>query len=554
MLKINFLFMAIFAAVLVGCSGNGQTTAALDETEASASIDITYCRAHWCLTPDSMFIKGSVATHFKSVTGKVSTIDFDLMGHLQVDSVVSHGRCLSFEHSDNKLIVNLPAAVKPSATDSVAVYYHGELKATGLGSIGVNSSTHSIWTISEPYSARDWWPARQNLLDKIDSMDIVVNCPAKYKVATNGLVVSDLTYEDRRITHYHERHPLNYYTIGVAVGDYAVIEGRSVQPTGDTVPLVYYHWLTNKMKAKHKITLADSMLMLYSDYFSPYPFADEKYGQVVIGGEYNLEHQTMSFLAEPDNVVVLAHELTHQWFGNYVTCKGWSNIWINEGFATFGELLALEHIIPHAVWDWHDYTINNALQAKGAIYVTDTTSHDTIFDEPTTYRKGAMVVVMLRSEIGEQAFQQGCRMLLERYGNGFATVEDARQCFEQAADTSLAEFFKCWIYGTGYPQFTVDYDNSQSDKTVIDIQQAIVEANPEAPKFFPMHITVRLVGKNARKDVRLHLTSPQQQFVVESDFKVNNVIFDPNKDILGTWCYKEGSKHGGNSVHNSNSK
>lgn len=536
MLKAKFLFVAMLAVVLVGCSGNGQTTAALDGTEGSATIDITYCRAHWWMRPDTMFIKGAVATYFKSADCKISTIDFDLVEHLQVDSVVSHNRQLSFSRSGDSLTVTLPDVLVQGVTDSVVVYYHGELKSTGLGSISTNRKEHTIWTLSAPYGARDWWPCRQNLLDKIDSMDISVTCPKECKVATNGVIVSDVTDGNEHTTHYSVRHPLNYYTIGVAVGHYQTKEGQSVLATGDTVPLVnYYYWSSNPLNEKNMMYDLGKMINIFSDYFTPYPFADEKYGQAAIGGDISMEHQTMSFLSEPDNIVLMAHELAHQWFGNHVTCKGWSNIWINEGFATFCELLVLERLMPYVVGNWRDFTISNALQAKGTVYVTDTTSHDTIFDEATTYRRGAMVVVMLRSEIGEPAFQQGCRMIMERFGNGFATIEDARQCFEQAADTSLADFFNLWIYGGGYPQFTVDFDNSQTGKTTIDIQQSAVKTKDNDPDFFPMHLTVRLWGKNAKKDVRLHLTSPQQQFVVETDFKVNNVFFDPNKDILGTW-------------------
>ena len=542
MLKIKFLFIAMLAAVLVGCSGNGQSTAALDELEASAAIDITYCRTHWWMRPDTMFIKGAVATYFKSADSKIRTIDFDLVRHLQVDSVVSHNRQLVFSHSGDSLTVTLPDVLAQGVTDSVVVFYHGELKSTGLGSIGTNREEHTIWTLSAPYGARDWWPCRQNLLDKIDSMDINVTCPIEHKVAANGVIISDVADGNEHTTHYSVRHPLNYYTIGVAVGNYLTKEGQSVLSTGDTVPLVHYYWPSNSLSVRELMTNLNIVMNIFSDYFTPYPFADEKYGQAAIGGDISMEHQTMSFLTDADNIVLMAHELAHQWFGNHVTCKGWSSIWINEGFATFSELLILERLMPYVVEGWHDYTISNALQAKGTVYVTDTTSHDTIFDEATTYRRGAMVVVMLRNEIGEPAFQQGCRMILERFGNGFATIEDARQCFEQAADTSLVDFFNLWIYGGGYPQFTVDFDNSQIGKTIIDIQQSAVKTKDSDSDFFPMHLTVRLVGKNARKDVRLHLTSPQQQFVVESDFKVNNVIFDPNKNILGTWQRKKDNK------------
>ena len=513
--------------------------AALSCLQSSAQIDITYCRAHWWLTPDSLFIKGSVATHFKPTVETIHSIDFDLMGHLRVDSVVSHNRHLAFRHSANKLTITLPAAVAQGTTDSVVVHYHGKLKPTGFGSIGTNRWAHNIWTLSEPFGARDWWPCRQNLYDKIDSMDIFVTCPAKYKVAANGVIVSDLPAGNRHTTHYHVRHPLNYYTIAVAVGNYKVSEGHSVLSTGDTIPTIYYyyHWELEEEEAANTLAYMDSLLNIFSDYFIPYPFADEKYGQARISGGTNIEHQTMTFIDAPDYIEYVAHELGHQWFGNHVTCKGWQNVWINEGFATFTELLFFERMWPKFVEKWHDAAIKRALSAKGTVYITDTSNYQSIFDESTSYRKGAMVLVMLRDEIGEPAFQQGCRMILERFGNGFATIDDARQCFEQAADTSLVDFFNRWIYGGGYPIFQVNYNTDKPDRVTIDIQQSVAKLKSTDPDFYPLHITVRLVGKR-QKDVRLLLTSPQQQFVVPTDFKVDHVIIDPNKVILGTWSWK----------------
>lgn len=513
---------------------------ALTGLQAYAHIDVTYCRAHWWLTPDSLFIRGSVATHFKPTSDAVSSIDFDLIGHLRVDSVVSHNRHLTFKHSANKLVVTLPAAVAQGSTDSVVVHYHGKLKSTGLGSIGTHHQTHTIWTISQPYGARDWWPCKQNLYDKIDSMDIFVTCPIEYKVATNGVIVSDIPTDRKHTTHYRVRHPLNYYTIGVAVGDYIIKQEEAALSSGDTVPICYYYWPIKN--PGDMMSFMTDLLNVYSDYFMPYPFADEKYGQATISGGTNIEHQTMAFLAQPENAIMVAHELTHQWFGNYVTCSGWHNIWVNEGFATFGELLAIEKLFPEESEGWLDYTITNALQAKDALVITDTTNPNRIFDVPTTYSKGAMVVVMLRDEIGEPAFRQGCQMILERFGNGFTTIDGVRQCFEQAADTSLVDFFNRWIYCGGHPQFKVSYNNKLSGNTIIDIQQSAAKLKSTDPDFYPMHITVRLVGKNAQKDVRLHLTSPQQQFVVPTDFNVDKVIFDPNKVILGTWHLKKKGK------------
>ena len=144
----------------------------------------------------------------------------------------------------------------------------------------------------------------------------------------------------------------------------------------------------------------------FSDYWIPYPFADEKYGQVFVGGKLSIEHQTMSFLSF-DDIGTIAHELAHQWFGNYVTCCTWQNIWFNEAFASFGELLILEKYYSDFTIQWKEYTRKSAITSKRRIFLSDTLNPDAVLDIPTTYNKSAMMLVMLRNEIGPQAFQKG---------------------------------------------------------------------------------------------------------------------------------------------------
>lgn len=502
--------------------------------QAQAQIDVTYCQCHWWFSPDAVYISGSVTTHFKPTAAAVGTIDFDLSKHLRVDSVTQRGKRLAFTHKSNKLLVTLPATVAVGATDSVTVHYCGKPVPTCFGSVGFDKKTQTAWTLSQPHGGRDWWPCRQNLLDKIDSMDIDVTCPTKYKVASNGVLTGYTESGDQHTAHYRLRHPANFYTVGIAVGVYNTTESKTTLATGDTVELINYDWTTPQFD-ENALQHLGNFINYFSDYWIPYPFADEKYGQVTVDAHASIEHQTISFLRNTD-IGVMAHELAHQWFGNYVTCKGWSNLWFNEAFATFGELMIIEKFYSDLAIEWRKYTINSALAAKKAIYAAnDTANANSLFDVDTRYNKSAMTLVMLRNEIGNEAFQKGCRLILERYANGFASIEDARQCFEQAADTSLSEFFSRWIYGIGHPIYTIKRGKTVNGKTTITIKQTT--SHPSV-KFYPLHVTVRLSGEGQQKDVRLYHTQPQQQFVIETDFKVDSVLFDPECEIVCKCFYR----------------
>ena len=509
------------------------TLASIGNLMAGPGIDLTFCRAQWSFSPDKVYISGKVLFNFKSTAEPISSIDFDLSNHLRVDKVMYHNTAVPFKHKANQLVITLPGSITAGVVDSIEIEYSGKPVASSFGSIGFDKTDRIAWTLSEPYGARDWWPCRQNLLDKIDSMDIYVTCPAAYKVAANGLLQGYTEAGDQHTAHYQVRHPINYYTVGLAVGQYDFTEGAAVMANGDRIGIVDYYYQSMNYNMKNSRHIAN-FLNFFSDYWCTYPFADEKYGQAFIKGTVSFESQTMSVMSQSD-IGTMAHELAHQWFGNYVTCKGWQNVWINEAFATFAELLMIEKFYSDLTIGWKDYTINSALTAKRAIFAADTTNPSILFDVPTTYSKSAITLLMLRSEIGADAFQKGTRAILEKFGNGFATIDDARQCFEAAADTSLADFFNRWIHGIGYPIYKIISDQKGADNVTITIKQTT--SHPSV-KFYPLHVTVRLIGGDNEKDVRLYNTEPVQQFVVPVGFKIENVIFDPEREILCKWSYK----------------
>ena len=499
--------------------------------KALPSTDLTYCRAQWSFSPDAPHISGSVMFQFKSAREPANAIDFDLSDHLHVEKIIYHNTTLPFKHKKNKLVITLPERLEAGIPDSIEIVYHGKTVASGFGSIGFDKNSRQAWTLTQPYGGRDWWPCWQNIYDKIDSMDIYVTCPVKYKVATNGKLEGYIENGPLHTAHYKVRHPVNYYTVGIAVGDYKTAESKAVLPNNDTIGIIDYYPKTMNYPDSSLYNMADFINYL-SSYWIPYPFADEKYGQVYFNANLSIEHQTMSFLAYYD-ILVMAHEMVHQWFGNYVTCSGWRNVWINEGFAMIGELTILEKFCARSVLEWKEYAKLSALTSKKSVFVTDTTKPNDLFDIATTYNKGGMVSLMLRNEIGKEAFQKGCRLILEQYANGFATVDDARKCFETAADTSLTEFFNNWIYGVGHPIYTIKHSKTENGKTTLTIKQTTSDSSV---KFYPLHVTVRLLGKDGhKKDVRLHHTQNEQKFIVETDFAVEDVIFDPESDILCKW-------------------
>ncbi|MDP2888975.1 MAG: M1 family aminopeptidase, partial [Bacteroidota bacterium] len=280
--------------------------------------------------------------------------------------------------------------------------------------------------------------------------------------------------------------------------------------------------------AKSKANETHDIMTFFNSRLIPYPFADEKYGHAQFGWGGGMEHQTMSFMTDL-NFELVAHEMAHQWFGNYITLASWHDIWLNEGFATYLTGLAFENLLDEAAWPrWKENQRNRIFSSTGgSVYVVDTTSVFRIFNGRLSYSKGAYLLHMLRWEMGDEPFFRSLKNYLEdpSVANGFATHDQFVKHLEAVADTSFTEFFNDWYYGEGYPTYSITEFPGDLGTTKIRVSQ--VASHPSV-SFFEMHLPVR-VWKDAHfKDLRLFNTEQNQEFVI-SEEKVDSIHFDPEK-------------------------
>ncbi|NJR31235.1 M1 family metallopeptidase [bacterium] len=174
------------------------------------------------------------------------------------------------------------------------------------------------------------------------------------------------------------------------------------------------------------------MLDLFSQKFGLYPFIKEKYGHAQFGWGGGMEHQTCSSMGSFGETL-MAHELAHQWFGDKITCKSWEHIWLNEGFASYGECLYTEAVSGKSGYDSYiNSFMTSAKTASRTIYVQNINNINEIFNSARTYRKGAVVIHMLRGIVGDDKFFK----ILQNYmtsknAYGSATIEDFQTVAEQ---------------------------------------------------------------------------------------------------------------------------
>ncbi len=499
-----------------------------NSTQYDDNYNIIYHRIHWFVDPSQHYIKGSVFSIY-TMTNNSENILFNLSSGLNVDSIIQRKKKIEFTHKND--VVSIKNIAAKSKTDSLTIYYSGNPPKTGFGSFetSVHNGNPILWTLSEPYGAHDWWPCKQSLTDKIDSIDIAVTVPVGNKAASNGMLVKTDTTPQGVTFYWKHRHPIAAYLVAIAVSNYSEFTIYAHVSNHDSVPILNYVYPESYERIYNNVLYTSQVMELFSRLFIPYPYKNEKYGHAQFGWSGGMEHQTMSFMGGFSKELI-AHELAHQWFGNHITCGSWSDLWINEGFATWSECVVIEHLHPEFYQSILYSRIHDAVSEtrSGSLYANDTANVDKLFSSELTYNKGAMVLHQLRHQIGDSAFFAAIKNMLNSKMH-FVKTHQIQKFFEQAADTSLQNYFSDWVYGQGFPEYTIELLKNEVSNVVIEIKQT---TSHESNLFFPMKVPLLLEGNNDTVLMYFHNLTKQQTFSINIPFTVNTIKFDPYYTII----------------------
>src|SRR5690554_5035294 len=517
--------------------GEEEENAQLQEAGGFAAYDLIYQRMEWQLDPGIRYIKGKITSYVKSLVLDLEYVEFDLDSTMTIDSIKHQENYLTFVREGDKFFIQLPGRLAVGEIDSVVVYYQGEPASSGFGSF--TQSTHGIentpviWTLSEPYGALEWWPCKQSLTDKIDSIDVIVTTPEPYRTASNGVLVSETVADTLRTMHWKHRHPITTYLVAIAVTNYVDYSDFAELDDGRKIEILNYVYPDYLEAAKTFTPVTVDVMKFFNELIGEYPFSDEKYGHAQFGWGGGMEHQTMSFMGS-FGFELIAHELAHQWFGNYITLGSWQHIWLNEGFATYLTGLAVEDYYGSTEFmRWKQRNLSSITSLPGgSVFVEDTTNISQIFSSRLSYAKGGYLLHMLRWVLGDESFFRGIKNYLNdsEIANGFAQHDQLIAHFEAAADTNLTEFFYDWYYGEGYPVYDLQF---KSDNTQTEILLSQTPSHSSVD-FFEMPVPVRVysAGRKDSADYRLvHMTN-DQLFVINPGFRVADIVIDPERWLI----------------------
>ncbi len=489
-------YLVIFFAVVVTCqlsaqnrfSRNGEATIVSGSVSPVYSpkeslYDVKFYFIAVEADDSSAQISGTARIRFLSLAS-IDTLVFELTHSERVDSVSLDGIDQDHFMQEDELLKIIPGTPIPAgSTMEVMVRYSGTGSSSGFfaGLSNAHDYTYDkrvTYTLSEPYEAKDWFPVKQDLLDKADSVWVFITTREGLMGGSNGLltrishpVPGKITYE------WKSRYPTDFYLISFTVADYtdysfcipATVAGDS---------LLIQNFIYNNpgilTSLKEEIDKTGDFIQFFSKLVGPYPFMEEKYGHCMapIGG--GMEHQTMTTL-QNFHFTLVSHELFHQWFGDHVTCGSWQDIWLNEGFASYGEYMALYEFEGRTeALKWMSDAHDRAFSSPGSsVHLTEAEAKNPnrIFDSNITYKKGASIIHMLRYELNDDSlFFRILRKYQQTYAYSTALVPDFIKIVNELSGKDMNWFFDQWYYGTGYPVFETSWKQFE-DSLVMDSWQ-----------------------------------------------------------------------------------
>lgn len=492
------------------------------------NYDVKYHRMELTVNPDTLYVIGSITTYFTPIHTGIQEMYFDFSNVLKMDSILYRGQKLNFTKPSIDLIkIDFTNVLSQDILDSLTLYYHG-VPSDLFGRSFVkdfHDSVPVIWTLSQPYGSKDWWPCKQDLNDKIDSVDIIIKTGLDYKVASNGLLIEEYNTPTQSIWHWKHRYPIPAYLIAIAVTNYSRFTEEIFLNNGQKIDVEHYIYPEDTAIWTASRWATQAYLRFFSEKFEIYPFHEEKYGHAQFSRGGGMEHQTMSFMAS-NYPPLIGHELAHQWFGNKVTCSSWEDIWLNEGFATYLTGISNEALWPKDWRPWKSFMIENITsESGGSVFVDDTTSIARIFNGRLSYNKGAMVLHMLRWKLGDTVFFSAVRNYLAdpELAFGYASTAQFMAHLEQESLLSLDEFFDDWFYGEGYPSYAID-GKQNGGILNLEIKQSSSHSSVD---FFEMPIELQIFGEEKDTTIRIEHQFSGEKFQLILPFKADSIHFDP---------------------------
>ena len=498
------------------------------------------------VTPDfeQRTVAGTTTIRFAPIVESLIELRLDAFD-LDVSSVTSDAKIEGYDVTDKAITITFDPALRPGIETTVTVVYEAEPKR-GLyfrtPEMGYREGDMHLFTQGESHLAPHWYP-NYDYPNEQSTSEVICRVPKEMTVVSNGRLVSEEidSVSGLKVVTWRQDKPHVNYLVALVAGQFEKIES-----TYRDIPIAFYAPASQIEYAQNSFKDTADMLEFFEKEIGvPYPW--NKYDQAVVsdfvaGG---MENTTLTILTEgtlhtdaTENIRssqgLVAHELVHQWFGDYVTCKDWSHLWLNEGFAVYYEKLYDGHkngrdSMLYALYRTSHGVLRNRPEHKPI--VTRTYHHAGEQFDYRAYQKGGWVLHMLRTELGEEMFRKCVRTYLERHALSSVVTEDFRSVIEELTGRSYDRFFDQWIYHGRHPDVKVNYEWSEKDKLAkVSVEQT--HKVSDKVMLFHFRTKIRFVIDGRVHDRKIIVDSKQHDFYFRLPGKPDIVRFDPDYGLL----------------------
>ena len=471
----------------------------------------------------------------------IDTVIFELFPSYTINTLLVNQN--TAQYSWRETGIHCKVNVKKGEKFTISTSYSGKApdqSTNPLGGAGYSQKQspswkkNVSWTLSEPFSAYEWFPCKQSLTDKIDSVSVKITVPDSCMAGSNGLLQNITSLPNNQKCFYWKHlQPIDYYLISFSVANYTDYSFYAHPKDADSILIQNYVYPNALSKFKNQIDNTADFIDYFSDIYSLYPFHKEKYGHCMAPISGGMEHQTMTTLGFFDDELV-AHELAHQWWGNHVTCGSWSDIWLNERFATYSEYLMLAKLFPGSEKAKLNNIHSSVLSvSNGSTWVKDSLNENSIFSRELVYNKGAAIIHTLRYIIqNDELFFQALRNFQSEFAFKTAIAIDFKKSIEKTTGIDLTNYFNEWYYGEGYPTYSAKiYQKSDNSSELIITQKT---SAPNVTPLFTNPIDIRIRRTNNTDTIiRIAINSNFQKNYFSKELGLKEVVeIDPINYIV----------------------
>ncbi len=515
-------------------------------------FDVLSYDVSWTIDPGVRILSGSSATRIAGFAASTAQVVFDLDRAFTVSSVTRDGAPVAgYTFANDRLTVPLSPPLGPGRRTSIGIAWNGIPPAAGALAWWQHTTGMAATSVAEPFGARQFWPCVDAPDDKAVAT-VTATVPSGYVVASAGLGSPPVALPNGMLrTTWRLPQAISTYLVSVNVANYRVVEDTYTALDGRKMPIRSYLMPENADANVLRLSAIKDHIAVLASLFGEYPFVDTKYGIVSSWFSGGMEHPTLTSIGENilantprDITTLLVHELSHQWWGDRVTMRTWDDVWLNEGFATYSEVLYLEKALGRNPGVTLRTSYDDGLYGGRLSQSVVADPSDPFAFTGAVYNKGGFFLHMLRRLVGDGAFFATLRAYGDAHAWGTATRGELRALYETATGLDLKQFFDQWLETKFRPVFRATYQTAIDASTVTlrvtqtqghTVVHPVPGPNDRPYYVFPLVVRITYVDgtfldvpvplDGSQATTTLVVPNPSRKFVA-------GITIDPGSDVL----------------------